>query len=84
MSKDKEILGILLKTITSRDGEPRVRQIQTEVKKRAFGALDREVICQILALERPFRRFMFLVLCPSYIVPYLIRIRERAVAPSTS
>jgi hypothetical protein len=76
VSKNKEILGLLLSTIENRDGVRRVQQIQVAIKKQTFAALDREAICQIVSLERPGRRFLFLLLCPQLIVPYLFRIRE--------
>jgi|GEM_PF-2155991 len=77
ISRNKEVLGLLLKSIKNRDGEERVRQIQESVKKSVYSAMDREVICQVLSFERPGRRFMFFVLCPQYIFPYLFRMKEK-------
>jgi hypothetical protein len=76
MSQIKEILDLLLKTIRNRDGEARVRQIQDYIKPQVMVAMNREIICQTVALERPWRRFRFFVLCPRLIVPYLMRIRK--------
>lgn len=79
MSKNKEVLGLLLKSITNRDGEESVRTIQATVKQRVFASMDRELICQIIALQAWHRRALFFVLCPGYIIPYLFRIRESQV-----
>jgi hypothetical protein len=79
VNKTKEVLGLLLKSIENRDGEDKVRIIQASVKKRVFASMDREVICQIVALQTWHRRILFLMLCPGYIIPYLFRIRENQV-----
>lgn len=84
MSKNNAVLSSLYKSIEDRDGSEKLEQLQLTVKRNVFEGMSRETICQILALERPKQRFLFLALHPRYIVPYLIRIRGNQVVNSSS
>jgi len=69
-----------MEEIEKKHGESRVAELRDKFKEPTLESMDREIVCQTIALQVWYRRLLFFVLYPRYIVPYLIRIREKKPA----
>ena len=76
-NKHQPVLCELLGEVERKYGEERVEEYKRAFKSPTLECMDREIVCQVIARQAWYRRALFLVLYPRYIVPYLIRIRER-------
>mgnify|MGYP000908422710 CR=1 FL=1 len=74
--KHREILDALLTGVSNRDGQERIEELRLECKPYVNAGVHRELILQIIRREKPHRRWLFLVLYPELIIPYLCRIRK--------
>ena len=74
--KHLAIINQLLEVVKTKYGEGRVEEYKRDFKDLALLAMDREIVCQIVSRQAWYRRIMFFLLFPRYIVPYLIRTRE--------
>jgi hypothetical protein len=73
------MLRMLEKEIVKKYGEGRLEEYKRDFKSPTLEAMDREIVCQIIARQAWYRRVLFLVLYPGYLLPYLIRIRKREI-----
>ncbi len=76
INKHQLLLRKLIDEVERKYGEERVEEYKREFKSLTLESMDREIVCQVIARQAWYRRTLFLVLYPGYIVPYLIRIRE--------
>ncbi len=75
-NKHQPVLCKLIGEVERKYGEERVEEYKKAFKSPTLESMDREIVCQVIARQAWYRRSLFFVLYPRYIVPYLIRIRE--------
>lgn len=76
-NKHLDVLGKLMEGIEKKYGENRIAELKIKFKSPSLECMDRELVCQTIALQAWYRTAFFLLLYPEYIVPYLIRIRTK-------
>lgn len=77
MPSHKLLLERLLALIKSRDGPERVQELEGKLRSAVDEAMSREILLQLLTTERWYRRWVYLLWYPSYLVPYLFRVRKK-------
>lgn len=76
-NKHLDVLRKLMEEIEKKYGENRIAELHIMFKAPSLECMDRELVCQTIALQAWYRTAFFLLLYPSYLVPYLIRIRVK-------
>jgi len=74
-TKHQVIMKQLLDEVEEKYGEAKVQEYITKFKPLALQGMNREIVCQVISAQAWYRTLFFLVMYPSYILPYLIRIR---------
>ncbi len=74
------VMKKLYDAIYDKYGDAKVQEYKNKFRPLIMEGMDREIICQTISYQVWYRKILFLALYPSYILPYLIRIREKKLA----